>query len=1004
MATRSFLLTLLLVLTSVSLAWAQGREVTGTVTDATNGFALPGVNIVIQGTTNGTTTGLDGEYSLRVPGNDAVLVYSFVGYLSQQITVGTQSVINVALREDVALLEDIVVVGYGTQRRGDVTGSVASFDVQEANRGVVTSPTQLIQGRVAGVNITSNDGEPGAGLNIRIRGGTSISASNEPLYVIDGVPIDNAATTPGGANVSTGAARNPLNLINPSDIESISILKDASATAIYGSRGANGVVLITTKRGVQDRVSVDYDGFVAAASPYSQLEVLDGDEYRSFIEEQVSAGRLPSSRLSDLGSANTNWEEEITQTGVTHSHNLSFAGGTERTQYRASVSYLDQEGSVISSGLQRTTARLNVDQQAFDGRLKLAMNLSSSYTDDDFLPAEETGGFEGGLFINAYSFNPTRPVENADGTFFELGTGRQGVRNPVALADQILDFAKTTRSLGNLSATLELTKGLSLQTNFGLDRTQSSRRLYFPKASPVGAEFGGQAIQRSRERSSSTFQSYLTYDGKFSGKHSLNLLGGYEFNEYLVEEFGVEARNYVTDVLEFNAIEAGVVNQSGSFSDKGKNRLISFFSRANYNLSEKYYLTGVLRYDGSSRFGENNKWAVFPAVSAAWRISSESFMRSQDFISDLRLKVGYGVTGSQEIANYLSLQQLAADPGNRAVLGGQVVTGVAPANFANPDLQWEETSSFNVGVDYAFRNGKFSGTLEYYNKQTSKLLLEVPVPAPAVVPTRIENIGEVKNQGVEFSLDALALDKKDMFLQVGIVFATNQNEVVSTGGREIFTGSVSGRGQSDTFSQIIREGESLGTFFGPVFTGVDANGAQQFEDIDGDGILETSGDDRAIIGNAQPDFTYGFRTSLTWKKLDASFFIRGEQGRDVFNNTALVYQTKSAALQNQNFLKDALDDPDALSEAAKFSSRWIEDGSFLRLDNVTLAYTLGAEQLSSQLRNARIYLSMQNLLVLTGYSGYDPEVQTNAGLASLGVDYLNYPKPRTFTLGVSLGF
>lgn len=1011
------------LLAGVSLANGQAREVTGTVTDAGSGFPLPGVNIVVQGTSTGTATDIEGRYRINVPGPDAVLVFSFVGYVPQEIRVGDQTQIDVALAEDVALLEDVVVVGYGTQRKEDVLGSVSSIDADDARVGLVTAPDQMIQGRVAGVTVVQNNGEPGAGFNIRIRGGTSISASNEPLYVIDGVPIDNASISPGGAGVSSAAPRNPLNLINPNDIQSITILKDASATAIYGSRAANGVVLITTKQGQQGRVTVDYDGFVSSSTMTRKIDLLSGEEYINFLEGAIERRELGwidtdddgvvdqirddngngvPDILDQQGSADTDWQDAVTRTGISHSHNLALSGGTQNTQYRASVSYLNQQGIIISSGLERLTGRLNANHEALDGRLRFNLNFQSSYAEDDYLPYQQTGGFEGGLFTNVFAFNPTFPVRQ-DGDYFEIGEGAQSVRNPVALAEEIEDFGKTTRTLGNLSVELDLIEGLTAQVNVGADRAQSSRRMYFPKSNPVGAIDLGRALQRNRERTSQTFQSYLTYRSTLADAHNLELLGGYEYSVFDTEEFGAEARNFVTDAWSYNNLGGGA-DEVKPYSFRENSKLASFFGRLNYNFNERYYLTGVLRYDGSSRFGANNKWALFPAVQVGWRLSEEAFLQDVDVLSELRLRVGYGVNGNQEIGNYRSLALLAPNPDARAVIGGIPVTGVAPATYANPDLRWEETTSYNIGIDYGFLNGRFTGTLEYYRKDTRDLLLEVPVPQPAPLPTRLENIGEVKNEGLEFSLDALAVDGTDFSLLLGAVFTTNRNEVVSLGGRErIITGTVSGRGQSGVQSQIIVPGQPLGTFYGPVFAGI-VDGVQTFVDLDGDGEIEVTGDDRTFIGNAQPDFTYGFRAQAYWGAFDFSMFLRGEYGRDVFNNTALVYQTKSGVTQNNNFIKAALESDELVNEPAKFSDRWIENGSFLRMDNIQLGYTIPVTQLSEQLRTARVYFSVNNVFVITPYTGYDPEVNTDAGLATLGIDYTNYPRPRTFTLGVNLGF
>lgn len=1008
-ATRSLCVCVLL-LACVSLAAAQGREVSGTVTDASSGLPLPGVNIVLQGTTTGTTTDIDGQYRLQVPGNDAVLVYSFVGYLPQEITVGDQQVIDVMLEENVAELEDVVVVGYGTQRKADVTGSVSSISADDARLGLITSPDQMIQGRVAGVTITRNNGEPGSGFAVRIRGGTSISASNEPLYVIDGVPVNNVRTEPTGANVTATPGRNPLNMINPNDIQSIDILKDASATAIYGSRAANGVILITTKQGSAGQVTVDYEGYVAASRASKKLDVLSAAEYKAFIQQEIDNGNLDAAALNNLGTADTDWQDALLRTGYSQFHNLAIGGGATNTQYRASLSYLDQKGQVISSGLERLTGRLNANHTTLNDRLKLGLNLTSAYVTDDYLPYNQYAGFSGGLFLNMISFNPTRPVKNADGSYYEVGAGSQDVRNPVALAEQVSDFGKTTRTLGNIQAQLDLFAGLSAQVNVGLDRAQASRRSYYPKASPVGAQYNGQAIQKNREHSSATFTSYLTYRPELPGSQNLDLLAGYEYTESMIEEFGVEARNFVTDFWRYNNLSGGLdlikgscSDASGTYSCKETNRLVSFFGRANYDWKGRYLFSASLRRDGSSRFGADHKWGLFPALSFGWRLSDEPFMQGIDAISDMKLRVGYGVNGSQEIGNYASLALLAPDAGSRAVLGGQPVTGVAPITYANPDLQWEETRSFNVGLDYALLSGRFSGTLEYYVKNTDNLLLDVTVPQPAVVDSRLENIGEIQNRGLEFSLDALAIDKPDLSMLVGFVFATEHNEVVSLGDREqIITGEIRGRGQSGQQSQIITPGEPVPSFYGLIFDGV-VDGVQTFRDLNGDGQINS--DDRAIIGNPRPAFTYGFNGQLYWNRFDVRFSLRGVQGSDIVNNLALVYQNKSGAKQNSNVLAAALEDPDGFNEPARFSSRWVEDGSFLRLQNVTVGYTVDASQLTSQLRNARIYLSADNVLTLTGYSGFDPEITSPLqGLAAMGIDWMNYPAARTFTVGVNLGF
>ncbi len=989
-------------------AFGQAREVTGTVTDAASGFPLPGVNITIDGTTTGTTTGINGAYALQVPGAEAVLVYSFVGYETQRIPVGDRSVIDVALFEDVALLEDVVVVGYGTQRREAVTGSVATVDAADANQGLVTSPDQLIQGRVAGVSIVQNSGEPGAGFNIRIRGGTSITASNEPLYVIDGVPIDNSRISPDGIGIGgdAAAARNPLNLLNPNDIASITVLKDASAAAIYGSRGANGVILITTKRGGAGTVAVDYEGYVSGSTIARKLDFMSGEDYRRFVQQNG----LPTT----TGPFDTSWQDEITRTAVSQFHNVSITGGAANTNYRASASFMDQEGVINSSGIERFTGRVNASHRTFGERLRFDVNLVSSFMRDDFAANEEIAGFEGGLFTNAFAYNPTMPVlaqgdydndQDVD-PYFETGPGRTELRNPVALLEQVQDAGETTRTLGNFQAEIDLLTGLTARVNVGADRSTSTRRMYFPMVSPVGAEFGGRAAVRSRDHGSVTFNSYLTYRAQLGRQHRFDVLGAYEFNEYENQDVATESRSFRTDAFGYNRLEAGA-EQVPPTSFKEQSRLISFFTRLNYEFSERYFLTGVLRYDGSSRFGVNNRWALFPSLSAAWAINREGFMRGVDYVSELRLRVGYGVVGNQEIGFYRSLATLASESGARAVIGGTPIPGIAPNVVPNENLRWEQTSSYNIGLDYGLFNGRLSGTLEYYRKDTDDLLLEVPAAQPAPRDVVVANVGSLRNQGVEFSLDALALDAPDLNLLLGLVFAANRQEVTDLGTRDyLITGRIGGPGMSDTRAQRVMLGEPLGTFFGPVYTGADSEGRPLYEDIDGDGVIEPGGDDQTIIGHAQPDFSLGLRSHLNVGRFDVSAFVRGEFGRDIFNNTALIFQTKSNARTGRNFLVDALDDPDPVDVAPFYSSRWIEDGTFVRLDNVTLGYTVDLSRLSSYARHARVYVTAQNLFVLTPYSGSDPEVNTSANLgdvSAIGIDYTTYPRPRTLTLGLQLG-
>lgn len=1016
-----------------SLSWAielaaqqPTGAITGRVIDGTTQEPVPAARVIIVGTPRAENTGNDGRFVLSgVAAGTHTLRASRIGYGAGQqgvtVTAGGTVDVSFALQPLAAVLEPIVVTGYGTQRREAITGSVATVDPATADVGVLTNVNGMLQGRVAGVNITTNNGEPGAGVQIRIRGATSISASNEPLYVIDGVPITNVEPEAAGFNIGArtpALPRSPLNLLNPSDIGSITILKDASATAIYGSRGANGVILIETKRGASGGASMAYDSYVATASPSRSLDVLTGDEYRQFVEGQVALYNTDPTKglnptyLAALGTANNDWARAVNRSAVTHNHNLSFAGGSDITRYRVSLNFQNQQGVALSSGFRRIQGRLGATHYALNNRLRLGLNLTTSQANNDYLAFENTGGFEGGVFQNVATFNPTQPVTVTDSTgtrYYEIAPGSQSVRNPVALAEQIQDFGTTNRTLGNVSAELDLVPGLTAQINVGVDKSGGVRQIYLPQSSALGAQFQGLARQVNRDNTSQTFQGMLTFSREFAAVHSLDVVGVYEFAEHRIEEFRAEAQNFLTDVTGFNSLNSGSVQVTPQ-SFRTDERWVSFISRANYGYKQRYFLTGVVRRDGRSAFGADHKWATFPGVSASWRMSDETFIPRGPF-SDLRLRLGYGVVGNPGVPPYSSLITLEATGGAKYVFGETPAIGFAPVRNPNPGLRFERTSQVNIALDYGLLNNRVSGSLEYYVKSTSDLLLQVSVPQPAPVSTRLENVGRIRNRGLELSLDALALSRPNLTWRAGLVFAMERNKVVDLGNYTFLTtGDVSGQGQSGQVAQRIIPGQPLGTFYGPRFVGIDAQGKQLFACSSGstgcvNGQTTTaSAIDYAVIGNAYPDFTLGLHSTVAWGKFDLNILIRGAFGQDVFNNTALVYSTKSNALQGKNFLRDALADPTDIREPAIFSSRWVEGASFMRLQNLTVGYSFNLPGPQGAPRSARIYVSGDNLLLLTGYSGLDPEVHVEAFQASRGIDYLSYPRPRTFTAGLRLAF
>jgi TonB-dependent starch-binding outer membrane protein SusC len=1006
--------------------------VTGRVVDSTSSEPLAGVTVRVTGTQLGTQTSANGSYTIGgIPSGAQTLQVNRIGYAAQRqqvnITLGGTITLQFFMRAVAATLSDVVVTGYGTQTAASVTGSISTIRAEEANVGVAPDVNNLIQGRAAGVQVTTNSGEPGGGVQIRVRNGTSLSGGNEPLYVIDGVPIQNESSQVGqpGLVGSSALARSPLNMLNPSDIADITILKDASATAIYGSRGANGVVLIQTKKGKAGVSNVNYDGYVGMATTAHKLDILSPSEFRNFIKAQVAlraadptgtAGLAPST-LANLGSASTNFQDEILRTATIQNQNVSFSGGSEATQYRGSVNYFDQPGTVINSGFRRYQGRLNGTSRAFGDRLTSNLNLTASQTNDRFGLAENTGGFEGGVFTNVLQFNPTLPVTVRDSAtgktrFYEIGPGSQGVRNPVAILNQVLDRAVTNRILGNVQSSYAFIPSLTGSVNVGVDNSTGTRSTYVPTTSPIAFNSKGFAQQAQRNLSAATVQTLLTFDRGFDtemmgiGKQSLNVVGGYEYQRYRIQNFGATSVGFTNDANEANNLQGGKPTDP-PFSDLAFRKLTSLFARANYGLKDRYFLTGVVRRDGSSVFGANNKYAVFPAVSASWRLSEEPFLKGNGYLSDLKLRAGFGTQGNQAISPYQTLPTLGSNSSYRYPFGNSVTTGILPNNNPNPDLKWEETKQVDVGLDFGLLNSSLTGSLEYYSKVTSDLLFNVPVP-PAVASNQYRNIGRLRAAGAEATLDYNVLNRPGTTLTFGVVASSDRNHVIDLGGQNnIQTGGISGRGASGTQSERIVVGGALPSFYAPQYVGV-VNGIEQFKKYDATGkevgLTTTPGTgDYRESGNPVPKFTGGFRGNLTTHGFDASFLVRGQSGFKVFNNTAFVYATKSSARQNQNFLRSALNDGLSVNSPAIYSTRFIEDGSFIRLQNVTLGYAFKARIVGTQVSTARIYVSGDNLLLGSKYSGPDPEVFVSSGLASRGIDYLTYPRARTFLAGLSLG-
>jgi len=995
-------------------ALAQGVQITGKVTSGDDGTALPGVSIVEKGTTNGTVSDADGNYSVTVK-SDAVLVFSFVGYAAQEIAVGGQTVLNVSLASDITALSEVVVVGYGTREKKDVTGVITAVDSENFNRGAIVAPDQLINGKVAGVQITSNGGEPGGASTIRIRGGTSLNASNEPLYVIDGVPID---------NVMSNASRNPLNFINPNDIETFTVMKDASAAAIYGARAANGVIIITTKKGKKGASTVTYDGWYSMGNISNQLDVFNADQFR-----EIMAAKAPD-RLDDIStdeSINTDWQDQVYRTAIGKSHSLTFNGGTDKTGFRVSISDLSQEGVVKKSETQRTNFGFNLNSKFLDDNLKIDVNVKGSQTKDIF-PG-------GGAVGNSLAFAPTQPVKDPTsiyGGYWEWANNL-GTKNPVAELNLIDDQAKMNRSVGNMLLTYDLpwVKGLQANANFGYDMANGARRKFTPTYARTQVAFQdtdndeqldtlyrGEIWREEVIRMNKLMELYGSYTRDIESINGrFDITAGYSYQDFTNEYPGSTSDTLTTN--NFGYYNPGIAKHFNVYNSVQENRLISFFGRANISVKDKYILNLSIRRDGSSRFG--TPWGTFPAAAFAWRIYDETFMQGlQNVFSDLKIRVGYGINGSQEIANYLYLPTFTQSDREAQYQFGNSFYGSIRPNGYDSKIKWEETAQLNIGIDFGLLKGRLTGSLEFYDKKTSDLLFEVGVPAGTNLTNKVlSNIGEMSNKGIELSLDAVAISTADLTWNIGFNISANKNEILALDGsddpgfRGYPVGGISG-GVGNNI-QILKVGQPANAFWvyrhktvngKPIPDGIDVNedgkadDLDMYVDIDENGKIDDN--DRQPYKQAAPKVIAGLSSSLFYKNFDLTFTLRANFGNYNYNNvassTAYYNRVTSAEQVPQNMLTSVAETN--FTKAQYFSNYYVQDASFVRMDNLTLGYT---KRLGSA--NFRIYSTVQNLFVLTDYSGLDPEVANTpqVGAITRGIDNNIYPRSRTFIFGVSVG-
>jgi iron complex outermembrane receptor protein len=973
-----------------NFAMAQ-RIVKGAVTDAESGDALIGASVSVVGTTRGTATDIDGNYSIEVPEGSTQIRIAYTGYAEQVIVLGASNTVDVGMKPS-SVLDEVVVIGYGSVKKSDATGAVTSVTEKDFNKGNVVAPEQLIQGRAAGVVVTNSSGEPGAGINIRIRGTSSVRAGNNPLFVVDGVPLGGGETT-GSSNVQglgSQAARNPLNFLNPNDILSIDILKDASATAIYGSRGANGVVIITTKSGQSGKGVLEYGYTLGVSQLANKYDVLDA---RSFVAGWQAFNPNASTSEVNLG-ADTDWQEEITQTALSHSHNLSFGGGGQGGDYRFSLGYLDQEGIVKESGIKRLSGRFNGSKKFIDDRLKVSSNVTFAQTTDLAAPITETAGFEGDAWLNALRGNPTWPTRNADGSVFQVGNNQP---SPLAMIELTDDKTNSLRILGNLNAEFSLTKNLSFKTLLGFDRGISSRKNAWSRdlyAGPAVYDLGRLYVT-DIETSSRLWENYFTYNKTF-GKVDFGGLLGYSYQQFensgkrnTFSKFSTGDLNLMVN----NSSTAGtsaIVNSYNTIDE-----LQSYFGRVNFGISDKYLLTATMRADGSTKFGPDNRYGYFPSGAFKWRISQESFC--PNVFSDLGLRLGYGVTGNQEIPHNLYLTRQRTGDGGLNDQGNPFTGGTSSISFENPAIKWETTTQLNLGLDFGFWGGRVSGSIDLYKKNTTDMLVKVFAAQPSPNDfTWINLDADIENRGVEIGLNVVAVDSRFFDWRVLGNIAFNQNEVKRFDGI-LNTGRISGQGLTDAYAERIAEGHPLFAYYLRDFIGFDEDGNQQYRD-DFDG--------QVFVGKSPiPKITAGLTNQFQFGNLDLSIFFTGQWGHHIYNNTANALFTAGALGSGQNVTRDVLGSGESRNSSPDVSTRFLEKGDFLRLQDVSIGYNLPIK--SNTISSLRVFVNGQNLLLFTDYSGLDPEVNTNKqidDIPSLGIDYSAYPRARTFSVGANVTF
>lgn len=984
-------LIVLIVLTTAVFASAQ---ITGKVTDAKSGEPLVGAFLSFIDAKGGAITDENGEFSTKVTTGATQFKVSYIGYTSQTFEIGSQTYFEIKLKSEDAL-DEVLVIAYGTQKKSDKTGAVTQVTAEELNKGMVTDPIQGMQGKAAGVNVSKQGGDPNGGFSVNIRGSASITGGTGPLYVVDGVV---------GVDPTT---------INPDDIASFNVLKDAASTSLYGTQGSNGVIIITTKGGnfsggqSVEKVTIEYTNFVSLDRVANRLDFLTGQEIRDY------AASIGSANFQDQG-ANTDWLDEIYRTGISQQHTLAFSKSDENTNLRASVSANNLTGVLKGTRKDRYIARLNIAQKALDDKLTLTARLSATIENNEYVQYDG-GSSPTNVIYQAMRRSPTDPVYNEDGTFFETDRNFQ-YNNPVALIEQIQNNRDAKRLLANFGAVYNFNEHWSVNITSAIGR-DDQQSWYASPASAFSNQINGNASRSYDNKYFSQISEVISYTNTFKEVHNLNVIGGHSWQQQSFDGFRAEARGidpFYEGVGADNLRAYSVVNWGSVSSYNSRPEgLASFFSRGIYDYNKKYYLTASLRRDRSTKYGDNIEWGTFWALSSAWNIRSEDFMKNLTKVSDLKLRVGYGLTGNADIPN--QIDQVIYGPSGPAIdseTGEEIIAwNNVQNNNPNPNLQWEEVSEFNIGIDFGFYKNRITGSLELYSKNTNNLVTEVAVPVPPNIASRtFLNAGEISNNGIELTINGIIVDNEKLNWRSSLAASTNRQQTISLGDadldeiglRKLF---VSGRGLvgNNNYTQIILPGYEIGSFFLPVFAGFTEDGKFLYETAAGGVTRDITRAERQFVGSAQPDLIVGWSNYFQFfDNWDASIAIRGIFGHQIFNVTRMVFSNPADA-PNLNVLQSAIEGQNAeITSDPAISTFYLEDGDFIKLDNISIGYNVPFDE-NSKIRNLRFYLNSNNLAMWTKYTGLDPEL--NFSGTEFGRDqYDVYPRTTSLTLGLNLTF